>query len=412
MEFLEQSEKLKLFRKENNFKQSDLASEDITREYISMVEHGKRKIAPKASRIIFENLKTKYPKSIEKLDPEYFSRTASEDFMLFIKKNIKNLHSIEDLYNYLFLSDKFDPNYSAMVINERIGIIFYSFEKSYNQAILYLSKALEIAYKINDMDSILRININLGTIKFHSKDFEMSSHYLKNAIALSNNTYKNYNLLIYNYISSLYELKRYDELLTMLNNKEYVIAKNESYYYQMMLVKALSYRSLKLYSDSIKIFEEISEDPSSTKDLISYSLLNLREIYYILKDMKKMEYYDSKIDQFNALNSINDLPNILSKINILAQEKKYDKIINLIDSLNLNSLNFEERISILEEFLEAKIAIHNFSFASELVNLIKALLDSERYLDVIKLQNKILKLEKNSLDNIFSETLKNYNFNS
>lgn len=187
MEFLTQGEKLKRLRLQLNLRQKDLADENITREFISMVEKEKRNFSKQNAISIMRNILSKAEeKGINlNLDEEYIARDLKQDAEIYCLEELENKPTKEECEDLIKIAEEYDLPYAKVKILKRIGEIFF-LDQEYTQSFIVHSQAMEILNANNIIEEKPTIFNNMGVCKLKLTQYEEAALYFNNSLIVCN----------------------------------------------------------------------------------------------------------------------------------------------------------------------------------------------------------------------------------
>lgn len=372
IELLTQGEKLKKLRKELNLKQSDIATPNITREFISMVENGKRNLSNKSSKELVEFIASKYELENPN-DYFFFSRTLEEDIIYYFENN--SLKELNELKQFKTIIEKFNVPEIKMKV---CYLIANSYGKSYlyEESKLFYYESLQYAYKLNDLEYQLKIFNNLGAVLYELCYYQDSIYFYNEAIKLSTSEKLEHNLdyynkyiesIVYNLLLSYNQLDDYISFYNLIKKfSKFLPNKYDSKYDKFYIIAILFLEKSKYYEDYNSLIESVLETNSTelkraiftSKALNNYRKNNLdtslklveesvsikkasTEVtnvdvhnLILLTNLKKTAYVDEKIDEYKLYDKKSILcPAILTLIYSKLSLKYFDKIIDNIKLL-------------------------------------------------------------------------------
>lgn len=303
VEFLTQGEKLKRLRTELNLRQKDLADENITREFISMVEKDKRNFSKQNAISIMKKILSKAEEKgiVLNLDEEYIYRDIKQDVEKYCLQQVENKATKEECEKLLDMAEKYDLPYAKVKILKRMGeILLYDQEPV--QAFISYSKAMEILNTNNFIEEKPAIFNNMGVCKLKLIQYEEATLYFNNSLIISNiiNDIKIYNRVLFNLSLSYSNLRRHDDSLKIIDEclgrldkeKEIIL------YLKVKIMEAFCYEKKKQYDKCMNIYynlEKEFENRVTPKEgaILANIYNNMADVLLTLKRYKESEkYYD------------------------------------------------------------------------------------------------------------------------
>ncbi len=304
MEFLSQGEKLKKLRLELNLRQKDLSDDKVTREFISMVEKGKRNFSKgNAIKVMKKILSIAKEKDIDlELDEEYMARDINEDAELYCIRRVENKASLEECERLLKIAEEHKVHYAKSRIYKRMGELLI-FKQEAVQAFISYSKALEILNNSNKTTDKPLIYNNMGVCKLMLLDYDEAVYYFNSSLLVADliGNYSVYNKALYNLALAYSALKNSKDTLETINRCIGRLNKDKEYnlYLKTRILEAYCYTEENKSEAALDIYKELEDDYNNKINLnnddkivfanlynnIGYSLLSLdrykeSEIYF------------------------------------------------------------------------------------------------------------------------------------
>lgn len=303
MEFVTQGEKLKRLRLQFNLRQKDLADENITREFISMVEKEKRNFSKQNAISIMKNILCKAEeKGITlNLDEEYIARDIKQDAEKYCLEELENKPTKEECQKLLEIVEKYDLQYAKVKILKRMGEIFL-YDQEPVQAFISYSKAMEILNRNNFIEEKALVFNNMGVCKLKLIQYEEAALYFNNSIFISNviNNYEIYNKTLFNLILTYNKLGKEDELIRVVEecNKRINKVKENLIYIKVKVMESNYYEEKNQLDKSLIIYENLVKDIDN--NLNSENVRSLGLIYNNMASIKlKQKRYDESESYFD-----------------------------------------------------------------------------------------------------------------
>lgn len=220
---LEPGQRLKNIREKLGLTQEDLTGKNMSKNYISMFENGKRPISIINATYLADTLnKRAREKDIElNLTASYFVKNEKDlarDKCLNWLDNIKNQNKnnktkdYRELYKIIYLSNKYELEDILAVALEKKGNLLYR-DGLYSCAITHFSKSLSYYCKIEDKKKMKNIYISMGKAYFMDLNYRMSIVYYNLAGLIE----KDDNLLFYKALS-YYKLGQFQIAKSVIDN--------------------------------------------------------------------------------------------------------------------------------------------------------------------------------------------------
>lgn len=304
------NEKLIEIRRILNATQKDMANNGLTREYISMIESGKRNLSREAAILVMKNaLDYARERNIDlNLDEEFIARTEEEDLCKIcegISETIENLQSCNEIVRFAH-----DNNFKLAEINglKKVANILL-IDKQYKEAFKEYTLCLN---KIDEINSnILKENIYncIGIVKMELTQYEEALIYYKEALnyCYINNKFDIKSKVIYNLALTYHNIGKYEKSLEYIENilKEKL---ENRLYVKFRILQGLNYHNMKRLDEAIEIYL----DTIKHKDIDINSKIkvynNIAMCY-----MNKGNLDTSLIYSDLALKSSANIPDLLNK---------------------------------------------------------------------------------------------------
>ncbi|WP_040214787.1 helix-turn-helix transcriptional regulator [Clostridium polynesiense] len=262
MKFLTQGEKLKKLRIELNLRQKDLADENVTREFISMVEKEKRNFSRQnAISVMRRILSIAAEKGIElNLDEEYIYRDIKQDAERYCIQRVEDNASLEECEELLKISDDYNVPYAKYKVYKRMGDLVL-FNQEPIKAFIYYSEAMEILNLNNYLQERPSIFNNMGVCKLKLIQYEEAILYFTNALYISelDDSYGIYNRVAVNLSLAYINIGKIEECLSIIEEFSTKIDKDKEniIYIKMELLRANCYEYKKDYEKCLGIYWDL-----------------------------------------------------------------------------------------------------------------------------------------------------------
>lgn len=365
--FLSPEEKIIYLRKKYGITQEELSSSDLTRQFIGMIEIGKRNLTSKTADLICRNFNNILKKrSINDIiESSFLLETREEQAFSKLKKIIETKEYLNDLEIDFYFSELNELN--RKTISFSLGKFYYELNK-----INISKKYYEIALLLHDPLENAAILLELTRINYYLNSFEENVEIIGNYISLLHKNYNETNIrILYNYSYSLYKIEKIE---IAIKEFEYLLKENINdelsfkiknmlaiiyYSKQNKIKKALNIylklidisdneKKLVIYGNYLKIwliskkndinkiiFElKILLDKHKTSDEHLFKIyILLGEVYFKLETKKESYNY-----YLMALK--------LSENKLTLSENKYQLILNILENFELNNKEFEKLLEI------------------------------------------------------------------
>lgn len=411
MKFTEPGEKIKQIRKKLNIRQEELEGLGVSRNFLSMVENGKRKLPNNLLKPLVELFNKKaLDLGIElNIDETFIMKTASEDANNYCSNKLKESLSLEDLNELIKISENYNLHYILSKTHELKANILYD-SKNYEEAFMNYYEALEGYTKLNLEKEQAFIYNKLGkcniemlhymeALTFFNKCYEYSKiHFDKELMKNS----------LFNIALANKKLEKYNVALTCLNEYLSLVQDQEVFedYADGIILKAACHIELKEYQRAIELsINLIDKFEDQTSPLLGCLYNNLGMIYLNVNDLKNSLYYFNKSALIRELNNDNKLcRTILNKSKVYLKAGMLENALTLVkEAINLtemyNDLEFQIRgYRLLEEIYTEMNKIEELQFVYD--KMLNILANSDYKSDLLKVYIKIalLNIENGNIE--------------
>lgn len=387
--FLSPEEKIIYLRKKYGITQDELSSSDLTRQFIGMIEIGKRNLTPKTADLICRNFNNILKKrSINDIiEPSSLLETREEQAFVKLNTIIKTKEYQNDLEIDFYFSELNEIN--RKTISYLLGKFYYELNK-----IKISKKYYEIALFLNNPLENTDILLELTRINYYLDRFEENVEIVGNYISFLHKNYNETNIkILYNYSYSLYKtgkidiaIKEFDYLLKQnINNdlsfkiqnmlaiiyysKQNKIRKALNIYLKLMGVSN-NENKLVIYGNYLKIWlinkkidiEKIILELNILLDKHKTSDEHLFKIYVLLGEV----YFELETKRKSYTYYLRSLK--LSNNKLTLSENKYQLILDILEKFELNDKEIEE---LLEVFLLIYNEEKNYEMTFKIIKKIK-----------------------------------------
>ncbi|MBU3197452.1 hypothetical protein KPL26_12360 [Clostridium algidicarnis] len=340
MEIPSQGQKLKDLRTKLNLTQKDLVIEGVTREFISMVEKGKRHFSKSTAICFMQNI-IKYAKikSIDmdsSFDEEYLSRTIKEDAEMYCKLSLEKSSTMEEYLEILGICKEYEIYNVMIMVYKKIGDKLLNEAKAIEAFINY-DKAMEIIDQNNIIEHKISILNNMGICKLRLLQYNEAIYYFNKSMNLSHNIndYKIYNKILYNMCLVYSNMKNvYKALQYIKEAKERKDIKDEkNIFIKIRIIEALCYEDIDDYNKAIEIYRDLEDNLNIEDNIILGNIYNnLGIALFKNKDYESSKAYFNKSEE---LRIIHDRPclshTIIDKSVVYTDLKEYSEAIDIIN---------------------------------------------------------------------------------
>lgn len=391
LEFLNPGEKVKNIRKLLGLKQEKLEEIGVSRNFISMVEHDKRKLNKRTAKKVLDIFKQK-AKELNldlSIDVKYLLTSATEEAMVYCREKLNIELSMEEIENLIDLCNKYK------IVEDILPILYIRkanllFEKTiFDEAFVQYYNAFEIYNSNNDIANKAFVFNKLGKCKLMTLDLTESLAYFIRSYNLSldsdNITIKKYSLynlaLVYGRLDKLEEAqKNIDSYILLCDSK------ND--FYEAMdaeILRAIYFSREGKYEKSIETYLKILTKESQIKDASLALIYNNLGINYF-----EISNLESSIECFNKAQHLRETSDISKLCRTLIDKSKVymkNKVTN-------------EAVKLLNEALDMSIIYSDVEYIINSFNLLEEIYTSLHDKNSLSLlYNKILFILKNKANN-------------
>ena len=361
-EILTPGQKLKKLRKYLNLTQAQLASGSISREFISMVEHGQREMSPDSATFLFTQMrKVAEIKDVPFLYDEFYLNRNIKEEIIYQTRHLDVELVPAQLLDIKNKIAEYEILSAELYLDYEIGKRFLE-NGNLNNALEYSKKAYDAALKQKDTEVLIKLSNNLGHIKSSLNHTEEAISYFNTAFDLTDDTMLK-SALLYNIISTLYHSGNYNAVEEEFRRIKLLDMKIAEKYDQFLLdIKGLILLQSNQLNESRKIFEQLLtiETSPSFKALVLSNLseVELQAKNYALAEKLNNESAALRQNQPNLLQE-----NLLNSAHILWDSGKADPALLILE--NYIKQNDGPRVGnayrLLLEIYRSQNNIENFS---------------------------------------------------
>lgn len=361
-EILTPGQKLKKLRKYLNLTQAQLASGSISREFISMVEHGQREMSPDSATLLFTQMrKVAEIKDVPFLYDEFYLNRNIKEEIIYQTRHLDVELVPAQLLDIKNKIAEYEILSAELYLDYEIGKRFLE-NGNLNNALEYSKKAYDAALKQKDTEVLIKLSNNLGHIKSSLNHTEEAISYFNTAFDLTDDTMLK-SALLYNIISTLYHSGNYNAVEEEFRRIKLLDMKIAEKYDQFLLdIKGLMLLQSNQLNESRKIFEQLLtiETSPSFKALVLSNLseVELQAKNYALAEKLNNESAALRQNQPNLLQE-----NLLNSAHILWDSGKADPALLILE--NYIKQNDGPRVGnayrLLLEIYRSQNNIENFS---------------------------------------------------
>jgi len=391
VEFLNPGEKVKNIRKLLGLKQEKLEEIGVSRNFISMVEHDKRKLNKRtAAKVlsVFQNQAKELDIDLD-IDVKYLLTSASDEATSYCREKLNSDFTMDEIEQLIELCNKYK------IVEDILPNLFMKkadilFDKTiYNEAFVEYYNALEIYKDKKDIENKALVFNKLGKCKLNTLDFTESLAYFIRSNNLSsecnNLTIKQHSLfnlaIIYGRIDKL------EEAHTYINNFISICdSKNDLYeIIQAEVLRAVYYAREGKYEKSIETYLKILVKETQIKDAtLALIYNNLGSDYLEFNDL------ENSMECFNRAQHLRETRDTSKLCRTLIDKSKVfikNKLTN-------------EAIKLLNEGLDMAIIYSDLEYLISGFNLLEEIYSSLQDDNALNLlYNKVLYILKNKANN-------------
>lgn len=314
--FLTPEEKIVYLRKKYELTQNDLSSIEIKRQFIGMIEIGKRGLTKNTAEIICKNfnLALKNKNINDQITVEFLLETKEEQALKELSKIIENGDLRNDLEIDICFSELKEVNKKkfAFLLGEfYLKLKEIKLSKKYFEIALFLYKPLE------NIDIILQ----LTRIYYYLDQFKETVDLVKNyAFSLLKNSNEINFKILYNYAYSLYKINKFEESIDVFNKLLKITKDNDLVFKIKNMLAIIYYSKLGKIRKALNIYTSLFEVSSNENKLVIYG--NYLELWLLAK--KGIDVEQTILDIQNFLKNYETTPDHLFKIYILLAKSYYE----------------------------------------------------------------------------------------
>lgn len=398
MHFLNGSEKILYLRKKARITQEDLATTNLSRGYIGLMENGRRNITEEASKVLTMQFKKVLAEKNYNLDIDdrYFLRTREEEAEKYCKEKLENDKiTLEELDIIKDIAEEYNLDTYMSKAFMLIGDIYYN-KNEYETAFENYFYSLDLISSDNKQNNIEKANIynKLGVCKYKLLNYHEAIIYYNKAKDKSKEVKdeKIYYYAIYNLSICYKNIEKYEKAINeaQIFINQYWKSENSEDINNVIYAKGIqvSCYEAKGYIDyAINIIEDIiSNNKSLDKKVLGHLYNNLAYLYFKNKKTEEAIFYYSEAQNIRFKHD-----RMLLGHTLIEKAQVY---------LDLNLYN--EAIILLQLGIEYSHIYNDKQYAIEgykfMKNIYKNLGVRNREKDIIKkiinlLENKILKIK-------------------
>lgn len=349
-------EKLIFIRKFLKARQKDLARNDITREFISMVESGKRNMSRDVAIDIMRNaIEFAKEKEIElNYDEEFIARNNEEDLCVLCESLPNNEESFEKCDYISALGKEKNMQWPEVYATKKKGNI-YVVNQEYDKAERVYRKCLNLIDRIGSNALKQEIYNNLGLIKDRCLQYYDAVVYYQEALnyCYINNEFTIKDKINYNIGLTYYNMEDYEKSLDTLQRLLYDEVEKSSYYYKSKMIQGVIFYKLKKTPEALETLSNLIQVENIDNESLIRAYNNIALCYIDKEEYSKAEkFFDKAIE-------------IADKVKLTKHEILGDK-----GNLYFEVKRYDEAIGVLKESVEISEEIGNYKYQLEGLKLL------------------------------------------
>ncbi|MEG0774112.1 helix-turn-helix domain-containing protein [Clostridium sp.] len=390
MKFLDTGEKIKKLRKELKIKQEELNSVGVSRNFISMIENGKRKLPKHVAIKLIEIFKTKANEMGIKLeiDEQWLLTSAKEQAINFCNEKLASDLSIEDIDLIIELIKDYNikeliPKVYVLKANDLYD------KRLYEEAFTYYYEILECVHGESEEKSF--IYNKLSKCKIMMLNYVEAITYLNKCYEYCtvNGDIKNKKNCLYNMAFSYQKLDNIDLALSCINSyiKLCDIQVEFKEYMGAIILKVNCYILSKEYQLAIDTATDAINKIHDSENLyLGYLYNSLGVLYTEVNDFDKALSYLEKAEAIRLQqDSYNLSHTILNKAKIFIKQENIEEALQLINKTIALAETHNDYEFIIESYELLEKLYVDLKRNGELINT---------YLKMINLFNKMSKKDE------------------
>ncbi|PJI10524.1 MULTISPECIES: helix-turn-helix transcriptional regulator [Clostridium] len=304
------ADKLKNLRQKYNVKQEEVSGNDVTRNLISQIEHGKANLTKSVAETVIKNLKNICTKRHIRIDEtvEYLMEDEKSQADKMLDKYIAELKDLsfykDDSFTYkLNQVENFMANWDLLdkkiAIFELAGDYFFRNNDLYKSS-LYYEKAKALINSNVHNEKLVSIFRKLSMVYYYMNKYEEDIKCCDFALKRFPNMSKEYySIFIFNSSLCYIEIKEYRIALLQLKKIESIVKEiNMDKYYELLEQEGVCFQYLKEYDKSLSIFNQVINSLSKDNhESYIIALFNLVDTYIKLDNVDMARKYLKDISE-------------------------------------------------------------------------------------------------------------------
>ena len=338
MEFFDTGDKIRKLRTKLNIKQEELNTSGVSRNFISMIENGKRKLPQHVAVKLMEIFKCKADELGIKLeeDENWLMTTAREQAMKFCNDKLSLYLSNKDIDKIIILI----KNYNMRELIPKVYVIkadrLYD-DKLYEEAFIYYYEILDCIKELDEEKAF--IYNKLGKCKLMMLNYIEAISYFNKSYNLSlkgDNDIDKKNCL-YNIALSYRKLGHIEPALDFIDKFIRLCDINEDFkeYMEAVILKSNCYIELNKYQQAIDILISNIYGFTDPEDvLLGYVYNSLGSLYLNINKLETALVYLNKAYHIRELRDKYNLPRtIFNMAEIFLKQGKSENALQLINKV-------------------------------------------------------------------------------
>ena len=338
IEFLTPGQRIKKIRNKLNMKQHELQGERVKRNFISMIENGKRGLSSDTARFLAEKFNNKAIELGLNLHINEFDLLMSqeEEAKRYCLDKLNENISLNTLDQIINISIKFKLNEMEAYAQLKKGDYHFD-EKDYSKALTYYIGALS-KYSNNTFWQYKAYLFNrMGLCKFNEMYYTEALEFFNKAYFLSieGNDLINRKNSIYNISLCFRKLSSFNKSIEYIDKYLALCDKNieSAHYVYAMVIKANCWRDLNKLDNALEIYQNLLNSfNNENTSFLAYIYDNLGLLYSDYMDYEKAL---ECLDKSQSIRTETDIENLdkslVDKSIILVKQKKYNEALILIN---------------------------------------------------------------------------------
>ena len=414
MNFLEGREKIAFLRKKLNISTEELATENLTKDYLQLLESGNSIISKDVSKLLicrFKQIALEKELNLDiELDENFFLRTKQEEAKRYCVNHLNTNSSIDELEILLTIAKEYNLDFIKAQIYTKIGDYYFDIN-NYNTSLENYFTSLNLLNSINS-DTIsfsTYIYKKIGSCYYSLLDYYNAISYFSKckSIAEKINQTSLTNTCIYNLSLCYMNIKEYDKSIELSkifinsldNDPDSDLMPN--YYIYSKSVQASCYALKGSISDAIEILESIcSSDKPIDSKVLAHIYTNLSSFYTEDNQLDKATLYSKKAQDIRSKIDIEKLPHtLIEKASIYMKKGLYNNALSILNKVVIKSKESNNNYCLMNAYellKEIYINLNDYKRIEEVIqNIIGLASCTNNHILSMKSYNELLRLYSN-----------------